>query len=169
MPEDIKDQEQTEMMLSGEGVPYKSEQLARAAIIKKGLDPEGYLVKSFEDGYAIVPKPKIIPEKYYKVRFNEKQGPNDENDVFLSVNGESIVIERGKEVVIPGRFKEAADHATYPYFTQRDPNSPRKQVGEIKVFPYSLISEASEAEYRAQISEGTKKTKEALAAQDKLV
>lgn len=157
-----------EKIFSSQGVPYKTEQVARSAIDKKGLSHNDYMVRSYEDGYIIVPKPKILPEKYYRVKFSHKAHPNDEEDVTLIVNGAPLVIARGVEVIIPGRYKECADHATYPQFTQR-PNEERKIVGTIKVFPYSLLGEASEEEYLELLAVGNEKTKEKLAAGSKLI
>jgi len=166
MPEETESPEQ---IFSGQGIPFKSEQKARAAITQKGLNPDDYVVRSHEDGYIIVPKPKQdTPEKYYRVTFNHKSSPNDEDDVTLIVNGEPLVIQRGVETIIPGRYKECADNATYPVFRQR-PNESRKQIGTVMVFPYSLMGEASEHEYRKLLKEGNKKTKEAIEADNKLI
>jgi len=117
-----------------------------------------------------VPKPKrdTKPEKYYRVVFNHKSSPNDEDDVTLIVNGEPLVIQRGVETIIPERYKECADHATYPVFRQK-PNEARKQVGTVMVFPYSLLGEASEQEYSKLLRDGNKKTKEMIEADSKLI
>jgi len=166
MPEEIENPEQ---IFSNQGIPFKSEQRARAAIEQKGLSLDDFTVRSHEEGYIIVPRPKRDKtEKYYRVTFNHKSSPNDEDDVTLIVNGETLVIQRGVEVIIPERYKECADHATYPVFRQR-PNESRKQVGTVMVFPYSLMGEAAEQEYLKQLREGNKKTKEAMEADNKLI
>lgn len=167
MPEETESPEQ---IFSNQGIPFSSEQKARAAIQQKGLNPDDYMVQSYEDGYIIVRKPPkdTKAEKYYRVMFSHKTSPNDEDDVTLIVNGETLVIQRGVETIIPGRYKECADHATYPIFRQR-PNEARKQIGNVMVFPYSLLGEATEAEYRKLLKEGNKKTKEAIEADKKLV
>jgi len=166
MPEDIESPEQ---IFSSQGIPFKSEQRARSAIEQKGLSLDDYMVQSYEDGYIIVPRPKKDKvEKYYRVIFNHKSNPNDEDDVTLIVNGETLVCQRGVEVIIPGRYKECADHATYPVFKQR-PNEARKQVGTVMVFPYSLVGEATEQEYLKMLTEGNKKTREAIEADKKLI
>ena len=166
MPEEIENPEQ---IFSSQGVPFKNEQVARSAITRKGLNPDNYKVQSYEEGYIIVPRPKSDgAEKYYRVVFNHKSNPNDEHDVTLIVNGAPLVLQRGVKVIIPERYKECADHATYPYFTQK-PNEARKQVGTVMVFPYSLIGEATEKEYRTLLKEGNKKTKEAIEADKKLI
>jgi len=158
------------VIYSGQGQPFKSEPAARAHITKNGLDPNVFKVLSVEDGFIIRREEKVQkPEKYYRVRFSHKQNPYDEEDVILTVNGETLVMQRGVDTIIPGRFKECADHATYPHFTQNRPNEPRKQVGSIMVYPYSLLGEATEAEYLRMLREGNKTTKETLARQNKLI
>ena len=167
MPEEIENPEQ---IFSSQGIPFKSEQRARATITQKNLNPDDYTVQSYEDGYIIVPKAKrdIKAEKYYRVTFNHKSNPNDEDDVTLIVNGETLVLQRGTEVIIPGRYKECADHATYPIFRQK-PNEARKQMGTVMVFPYSLIGEATEQEYLKLLRQGNKETREAIEADKKLI
>jgi len=165
MPEETESPEQ---IFSNQGIPFSSEQRARAAIEQKGLSLDGYTVQSYEEGYIIVPKPKPKSEKYYRIIFSHKTSPNDEDDVTLIVNGETLVIQRGVETIIPERYKECADHATYPVFRQR-PNETRKQVGSVMVFPYSLTGEATEAEYRKLLKEGNKKTRESIEADNKLM
>ena len=167
MPEETESPEQ---IFSSQGIPFKSEQKARATIVAKGLSPDDYTVQSFEEGYIIVPKAKrdTRAEKYYRVTFNHKSSPNDEDDVTLIVNGETLVLQRGVEAIIPGRYKECADHATYPVFRQR-PNESRKQIGTVMVFPYSLMGEATEQEYLKLLRQGNKATKEAIEADKKLI
>jgi len=101
-------------------------------------------------------------EKYFKVLFSEKTSTNDTDDVELSVNGEILVIQRGVEVIIPGRFKICADNATYQQFTQV-PGKPRKLRGTIKVYPYQLIGEADKKEFSTLKQTGDKQTKAHIA------
>lgn len=165
MPED----QNPEQIFAGTGIPFKTEAAARATIANKGLDPNKYQPVSHDEGYIIIRRPEQqTPEKYFRVTFSHKQNPHDENDVILTVNGETLVIQRGISVIIPGRFKECADHATYPHFTQK-PNESRKVVGTIQVFPYSLVGEANEKEYFAALQDGNRKTKEELAKAEKLI
>lgn len=101
-------------------------------------------------------------EKYWKVMFSDKGSTNDPDDVQLSVNGETLVIQRSTEVVIPDRFKVAADNATYPQFKQV-PGKPRKLRGTIKIFPYQLMGEASAKDFLKMKKLGDKQTKEIIA------
>lgn len=100
-------------------------------------------------------------EKCWRVIFNAKSSPNDTEDVILSVNGESLVCRREVETIIPDRYKECADHATYVTFRQL-PDKPRKIMGRIKKYPYQVVTEATWAEYEKMKAEGTKSTKEAI-------
>ncbi len=155
-------------IFSQQGTPFKTEGVARSVIAKKKLDPNQFKIQSFEEGFIIVPKSETVKERYFKVVFGHKTSPSDDEDVTLTVNGETLVIARGKDVIIPTRFKECADHTQYPQFRQL-PNQPRKIVGHILTFPYSLLGEASAREYFTQLKEGNKKTKEALEANKKLL
>jgi hypothetical protein len=101
-------------------------------------------------------KPK---EKYYRVMFLDKSSPNDPDDVELSVNAETLVIQRGVVVVIPERFKVCADNAKFQHFKQV-PGKPRKLRGTIKIFPFQLLGEATEAEFLAMKSKGNKQTRD---------
>ncbi len=117
------------------------------------IDDNQYAI--YGDGQA-APKPHM--EKYFKVTFQARASENDPEDVSLSVNGETLVIQRETEVIIPGRFKECADHALILKFKQL-PDQPRKFSSPIRTFPYSLIGEATEAEYIKQKTAGDKSTK----------
>jgi len=100
--------------------------------------------------------------KYYRVLFLDKSSPNDTDDVELSVNAETLVIQRNVEVIIPERFKVCADNATYQQFKQI-PGKPRKLRGTIRVYPYQPLGEATEAEFLAMKRKGDKQTKEHIA------
>ena len=96
---------------------------------------------------------------FHWVRFHAKSNPEDQDDVHLIVNGEVLVMQREKKVVVPSHFLEAADHGTYIKFRQL-PNKPRKVMGRIKTFPYDKLGDATEKEFREQKRAGTKKTKD---------
>jgi len=142
------------LIVGKDGRPFDIVKAAKASMNGKGI--RSYDVVTVDDGFAV----RI--ERYYKVSFHAKASPNDPEDVQLSVNGDTLVIARERPVVIPERFRECADHATYPQFRQL-PGETRKIVGRIRVFPYDLLGEATEQEYRKQKDEGTKKTREIIA------
>ncbi len=142
------------LIVGKDGKPFDSVKAAKASMNGKGI--RSYDVVTVDGGFAV----KV--ERYFRVIFHAKSSPNDPEDVQLSVNGDTLIIAREKEVVIPERFKECADHATYPQFRQL-PGEPRKIVGKIRVFPYDLLGPATEAEYLKSRTEGTRKTKDIIA------
>lgn len=121
----------------------------------KSTEPE---VQVQDKPAAVKAETKSAQEKYFRVRFHAKSHPNDPDDVVLSVNGETLVFQRQKPVVIPERFVVCAENARAPQFRQL-PNMPRKLVGEVITFPFDKLGEASEAEYLAMKSEGTQAAK----------
>ena len=156
--------EEQQFYYQNSGEPFKSVKMVNMAIKQKSLDPDKYkAVKApDQDGYCIKFHDfNIAPEYrgYWQVRFNAKTTPNDSDDVQLMVNGETLIIQREKKVVLPGRFLENADHATYLHFRQV-PHQPRKIVGKIKTYPYERICKATKNEYEKQRVDGTKKTKQ---------
>ena len=152
------------------GENYKTYAKADSAIKKEGFDPDIYRVMPVKDkagettGHCIQFMEFGIPEKYrgyWRVKFNAKTTPNDSDDVQLMVNGETLIIQREKEVILPGRFLENADHATYSHFRQV-PHQPRKVVGTIKTYPYERIGKAAKKDFDLQRIEGTRKTRQAI-------
>lgn len=105
--------------------------------------------------------PELQTEKYYRLSFQPKTHPNDTRDVELMVNGETLIIEREKEVVIPERFKVCADNAVYRTFSQA-PGEDRKVTGTVRIYPYNLIGPGTREEYMKQRAEGTKASKQRL-------
>ena len=152
-----------ELILTAANVPFSTQSAAKSAIVKKGLDRNVHDTIQVEDGWAITEvEPKVKPEKYYRVRFHAKSHQNDPDDVELIVNGENLQMRREKEVIIPGRFKECADHAVFPQYRQI-PGKQRKVVAQIRLFNYDLLGEATEKDFRKQVREGNKIAKENLA------
>lgn len=100
-------------------------------------------------------------EKFFRVKFHAKSRPEDEDDVTLSVNGEVLVIARQKEVVLPERYIVCAQNARYQQFRQM-PNMSRKIIGEVNIFPFDNMGEATEAEYKAMRTKGTTETRKAI-------
>lgn len=103
-------------------------------------------------------------EKYFRVKFHAKSRPEDEDDVTLSVNGEVLVIARQREVVLPERYIVCAQNARYQQFRQL-PNMSRKVIGEVHIFPFDSIGEATEAEYKEMRAKGTAATRKAAEEQ----
>ena len=106
------------------------------------------------------PAPEYV-EAYHRVVFQDRSNPADQEDVHIGVNGEWLVMQRGKEVIVPQRFLGAADHARYPQIRQL-PNQPRRTVGWVQVFPYRVVErDVPKAEYFAAKKAGTQQQKAA--------
>jgi len=149
-----------ELILTAANVPFSTQSAAKSAIVKKGLDRNVHDTVQIEGGWAICEcEPKIKPEKYYRVRFHAKGHANDPDDVMLSVNGEVLIMRREREVIIPERFKECADHAVFPQFRQV-PGKQRKLVAHIRIYNYDTLSDATEKDFKNQVRDGNKITKQ---------
>ncbi|MCK9517998.1 MAG: hypothetical protein M0R74_03060 [Dehalococcoidia bacterium] len=107
---------------------------------------------------AQAPKAQPPKEKYFRVKFHPKSRPEDEDDVTLSVNGEVLVIARQKEVVLPERYIGCAENANYQQFRQM-PGMTRKIIGEVHIFPFDKLGEATEEEFKAMRKKGTDATR----------
>ena len=173
-----------DMILMGDGKPFPDEEKARKALKNRNLDPAIHEVVKIGDGWAIKPagdieddglkesgkeepvkvEVKDTPkkEKFWRVRFHAKSDANQQDNVELSVNGETLLIMRDTDTIIPARFRECAEHAFYIKFRQL-PGETRKNESKIMIFPFSIIGEATEAEYKKLKEEGTNRTKEETA------
>ena len=110
---------------------------------------------------------KGYKERFHKVMFVERMSENETRDVQLMVNGEVLLIERGKEVVVPERFLECAQHTKQPRYKQM-PNEPRKVIGYIQTYAYHILEkDVGEAAYKKMKAKGDKATKERLARQQR--
>ena len=105
-------------------------------------------------------------EEYHMVIFSERMTENETVDVQLTVNGETLQIERGKEVVVPERFLECARHTKYPRYKQL-PNQPRKITGYVQTYVYHVMkSNVGKELYFAQKKKGDAAVKKYLEAQE---
>lgn len=108
------------------------------------------------------PPPGVDPKDLFcRVKFQPKQNEFDPQDVFLSVNGNPLIIERGKMVVIPYPYAVAADHAVFDKF-KVEPGQERKVVAHIKKYPYDWLGWATRAEYQRMLREGNEAQRKAL-------
>jgi len=155
-------------ILATDGTSFKTQRAANFTIAQKKIDPEIFKVVPFvnlegkKDGYQIINSEYGVPSQYrgyWRVKFHPKSSPNETDDVHLPVNGETLVVQREAEVVMPGRFLESADHATYPHFKQV-PNKPRKLIGTIKTYNYDRLGQATKEEFLKIRAEGNKTTQE---------
>lgn len=145
------------------GVPFLTAKDAQGFITRNRINIGTNRIIGCEGGFAIYGDGQKAPvppkEKYWWVTFNERSNETDPEDVQLSVNGETLIIQRGKKVIIPDRYKECAEHALIQKFVQL-PDKPRKHLSPIMKFPFTTHGEATEAEFRKMKTEGTKKTDE---------
>jgi hypothetical protein len=156
------DETQLQTIYKAPGKPFLSAKEAKDFMRRKRINPGSNRVIQLDDNaFGIYGDGQLAPdppkEKYFRVSFQARATENDPEDVTLSVNGETLVIQREKEVIIPGRFKECADHALIRKFKQL-PDMPRKIEAPIKLFPYSQLGEATEEEYLAAKAAGDKAT-----------
>jgi hypothetical protein len=160
-----------ELVTKDTGEGYATETATLSALTKAGLDKKDYTIIPYEGGFAAKkknatqdPEPEkkeVSAEKFFRVRFHAKSHSTQQDNVELSVNGETLLIEREKVIVIPERFIECANHATYPQFKQL-PNAPRKIVGRVMIFPFDILGEGTKMDFLKQKTSGTKENEKAL-------
>ena len=163
------------MTLAPDGKPFANEKLANEYIKKQELDPTLFKAYRHQGGWcvfnlSVLPngmkemleaaneKPDTVAapaaaskevhecDKFYRVIFQAKTNPNDEDDVPLSVNGVTILSKRDVEVILPGSYLEVADHTVKSQYEQK-PGHDRKIVGKVRKFMYQRIGEATRAEF----------------------
>lgn len=166
MSEEIRESESKDkpIKMTNAEKPFQSESAAKSVFQRQNYNPDTNWIGPYGGGYAIFGDGDTITpeeEEYFVVIFSAKSAPHEENDVILSVNGETLIMAREQEVVVPRRFLEAADHATYPRFTQM-PNQPRKVAARIKTYPYTRLRQATADDFMRQKQAGTKTTREAI-------
>lgn len=160
--EAIRAQEQLGYVYAKGGAPFKTPAAVKRGLKAEGLNPDNYEiieVKNDEEevvGYAAQPA-RRKEERYWWVMFQAKSSPQDPDQVNLSVDGEVVLCQRQKEVPLPERFLECADHATYPQ-SRIVPNRPRKIVAWVTLFPYTKIRQATREDFEEYLASGTRKT-----------
>lgn len=103
----------------------------------------------------------ISVEGYWEVIFAPQSSPNDPKNVELLWEGQCLLLQRMKAVILPGFFIEAADNALLDHYTQ-EPGQGRKKVGTIQRWPYTTLRRATRQEYLAMKSEGDRIQREAI-------
>ncbi len=176
--QEVNETQPSNIIFASNDEPFKTRAAAKAAMSKQGFHDEEWEVIELtaapskedpwgmkSDGFAIrkrkTRKLGEVDAEYYWVRFSAKSNPNDTDDVILSVNGETLLIRREKDVIIPKRFKECADHAKYPQYRQL-PGMPRKVVAWVQFYPYQMLNPATESEFEEMKRLGNKTTAEAI-------
>ena len=100
---------------------------------------------------------------FWEVMFSPKGKPDDPEDVTLAWNGQCLQMKRGEPVILPGPFLEVADHGVFAHYKQV-PGEDRKITSYVKHFPYTVLRQATEKEYREKKAAGDKATKDKRAA-----
>lgn len=95
----------------------------------------------------------IDVEGYWTVIFSPQQDTNDTKDVQLMWEGQCLLIQRMKEVILPGFYIEVADNTLLDNFTQ-EPGEGRKKVGTIQRYPYTTLEESNREAYLAAKAKG---------------
>lgn len=98
-------------------------------------------------------------KKYYKVRFHERTSTTEPANVTLGINGEILVIQRGKEVILPEEFVELARSCVirFNYPVPEGQKTVRKKFTMPRC-SFDLLGETTEAEYLKMKREGTEQT-----------
>ncbi len=109
-------------------------------------------------------KQPVEKTTYKRVKFHSKSDKNQQNDVVLSVNGHTLLLKRDMPIVLPLHFLEAADNATYDQF--QTGSGARKVIAKVRLYPYDVLGEATEEDYREMLGEGAKRQAEARERDD---
>lgn len=105
---------------------------------------------------AITEAPK---EKVFWGKFAPKSKESDTDAVILSVQGDTIQVQRDKLVPLPERYWDCARNGTYSQYRQL-PGISRKIVAQIRTYNFEIQREGTWAEFEAERLAGTKKTRE---------
>ena len=100
------------------------------------------------------------PLVYKRVKFYPKTDKNQPDNVTLSLNGVTLLIQRDKEIVLSNAFLALADHATYAQF-RHSQGEGRKEVARIRLYPYQVVSDATEKEFMEMRATGARRQEEA--------
>jgi len=91
----------------------------------------------------------ISVEGYWMVIFAPQKDQNDTKDVRLLWEGQCLMIERMKEVIVPGFYLEVADNSLRDVFGED-----RKKIGVIQENPYTPLREATREEFLTKKAHG---------------
>jgi hypothetical protein len=99
------------------------------------------------------------PVLYKRVKFHTKSDKHQPNDVILSLNGLTLLIQRDREIVLPDYFLRVADEATYDQF--KPGSGSRQIIAKVRLYPYDILGPATKEEYESARADGAKKYAEA--------
>jgi hypothetical protein len=97
--------------------------------------------------------------EYKKVVFHPKRHKSDPETVKLKLTGVGLIFHRQVEVVCPVPYlKTVADAATEDQFDKM-PDKGFKKRAPVKKYDYTVIADATEAEYLQRLRDGNKNAK----------
>ena len=172
-----------DVILAEDGSPFTSKAKAAKKADELRLDAKVYAIIKQDGGWAIVrresatfqaaaaleneaeganaadragEKPKA--ERHFTVRFHARQNSSEPLNVEGCVNQEILVMQREVDVILPERFVRHFALCRYPDERQL-PGQPRKVVGWIQTYPFTVIGETTKEAFLKQRREGTEKTR----------
>ena len=129
---------------------------AAKQILKQAIDD----IQGDIDGSFI-----LSVEGFWEVVFAPMKSESDTKDVELHWEGQCLLIQRQKPVVLPGFYIEAADNATRDHYTHIKGQG-RKKVGVIQQYPYTVMREATFDEFTEQKKAGDKIMRDKIAREE---
>jgi hypothetical protein len=107
-------------------------------------------------------------EKYHWVMFPERGNPQEPEFVELSWEGNRITIARGQRVPMAGRFLGVCDNAVQQIFepAPRGAGAAYVKVGKIKRRPYTIMGDATRADFDKYMAEGNGITRRSFVRQE---
>lgn len=87
-----------------------------------------------------------FPNKYHKLQIFKGSDKKDLSYVPISVNGYAIKVPRGRVVILPSVFTDTLNNAVTEVTTKSEGGYETEPAHR---FPFQLIGEATEAEYKA--------------------
>ena len=85
-------------------------------------------------------------EKVKIVRFSGKTDPDDNDDIFLAINGHSLVLKRNVEIPLPERFIKLAEDATIKTYEFSEEGDISK-TNHLQRFPFSVLRDSTWKEF----------------------
>jgi len=178
-----------QLKLAKNGNPFKSVEAAQQFIKAEELNPDIWGTMREGSGWAVAKHSYIVQNKdellkqsekraeseakakkmtYHLVRVQPQGNENELDHVPMSLNGVELRIMRGDEGILPDNFIALLGDACHTNWVKSDdPEQPVKDGGKISRFPFSIIREATEAEYLEMLQSGNKMTKEAIERRQK--
>ena len=180
-----------EVILSPNGRPWPNVKDADRALKASNRDPEKFGTLAYEGGFAIAPLRKILamrdsqmaaaaseveqsrtppPMKFHRIKIHPRTSDNESNTVLLGFNNNVVVVTRGMEVILDEPHMEVLRNASSEDLQavdavtqQRNPERALKAGHSLVYrFPFTVLGDASQAEFEAFISKMHGATERAL-------